>query len=264
IIHFVFGLSEDFGGRPFSLIHYLAIRSAHDCNQPEIIYFHYAHEPSGEWWGKAKSYLTLHKIEPLREIFGNPLLHYAHMADVIRLDALLKYGGIYLDMDVLCVKSFVPLLHFEAVMGDEGPEGLCNAVIMSEPGAAFIRRWYEEYRTFRSKGKDDYWNEHSVQRPRELAKKYRNEIHIESRFSFFWPGYLQFPLLFGVAPHRPLFQRLLGHLVQPLTYLIVKRRAYCIHLYESLWWDKYLKTLTPDSIRKRNRSFEWLFSKFLP
>jgi hypothetical protein len=30
IAHFIFGLSPDFGNKPFSLVHYLAIRSAHD------------------------------------------------------------------------------------------------------------------------------------------------------------------------------------------------------------------------------------------
>lgn len=53
IIHFVFGLSPDFGGRSFSLIHYLAVKAAYECNKPEIIYLHYAHEPSGEGWDKA-------------------------------------------------------------------------------------------------------------------------------------------------------------------------------------------------------------------
>lgn len=46
--------------------------------------------------------------------------------------------------------------------------------------------------------------------------------------------------------------------------LVVRRNSYCIHLYESLWWDKYLKYLTPESIRKMRRSFGWLFRRFLP
>lgn len=263
-IHFVFGLCEDFGGRAFSLIHYLAVRSAHVCNKPDVIYFHYAYEPSGEWWDKAKPYLTLVHLVPPKEIFGNPLRHYAHISDVVRLEALLKYGGVYLDIDVLCLKSFAPLRLYETVMGIEGDDGLCNAVILSVPEARFIRRWYEEYRTFRSTGKDEYWNEHSVQRPLELSKVLPNQIHIVNRFAFFWPGYLQFPLLFGVAAHRPFLQRFLGYLIQPLTYLVCKNASFCIHLYESLWWDKYLKELTPESVRTMRRSFGWLFREFLP
>jgi hypothetical protein len=35
IAHFIFGLSPDFGRKPFSLVHYLAIRSAHDRLGPK-------------------------------------------------------------------------------------------------------------------------------------------------------------------------------------------------------------------------------------
>jgi hypothetical protein len=35
IAHFIFGLSPDFGGKSFSLVHYLAIRSAHDRLGPK-------------------------------------------------------------------------------------------------------------------------------------------------------------------------------------------------------------------------------------
>jgi hypothetical protein len=77
IIHFIFGLRQDLAGTQFSFIHYLAIKSADECNKPAAINFYYKHEPSGEWWEKSKRYLTLIKIEPPTEIFGNPLMHYA-------------------------------------------------------------------------------------------------------------------------------------------------------------------------------------------
>ena len=52
--HFVFGLKEDFGGKPFNILHYLAIKSAYDLNKPDAMYFYYTYEPSGEYWDKAK------------------------------------------------------------------------------------------------------------------------------------------------------------------------------------------------------------------
>ena len=41
IFHFIFGLTEDFGGKPFNIIHYLAIKSAYDLNNPDSINFYY-------------------------------------------------------------------------------------------------------------------------------------------------------------------------------------------------------------------------------
>ena len=41
IIHFIFGLEKKFGNRPFSIFHYLAIKSAYEINEPDKIYFYY-------------------------------------------------------------------------------------------------------------------------------------------------------------------------------------------------------------------------------
>src|SRR6201999_3240379 len=73
--------------------------------------------------------------------------HYAHLADIIRLDVLLKDGGIYLDSDVFALHSFSTLRHspLDVILGNEGGNrnGLCNAVILSRPNATFIRRWID-------------------------------------------------------------------------------------------------------------------------
>lgn len=263
IIHFVFGLSEDFGGRPFSFIHYLAVKSACDCNKPDRIYLHHAYEPEGEWWDKARPYLTLNRVGIPTQVFGNPLLHYAHAADVIRLEVLLELGGIYLDIDVICVRSFTPLLKYPAVMGKEREGGLCNAVILAERNSEFIRQWYESYVTFRSRGKDEFWSEHSVEVPFRIAQEQPASLRVVNRHCFFWPTYLQFWLLFGVHKDRSRAERLLGWLAQPITYLIVRQFSYGVHLYESIWWERYLKDLDPEKMRCMNRSFAWLFRRYL-
>ncbi len=56
VIHFCFGLSQDHGGKPFSLVHYLAVRSAVEVNRPDAVRFYYCYEPSGEWWERARPY----------------------------------------------------------------------------------------------------------------------------------------------------------------------------------------------------------------
>ena len=39
------------------------------------------------------------------QIFGNPVKRFAHQADVLRLELLLQFGGVYLDLDVLLLRS---------------------------------------------------------------------------------------------------------------------------------------------------------------
>ena len=47
IFHFCFGFTPDFGGKPFSLVHYLAVKSAHEVNKPDMMHFYHKYEPTG-------------------------------------------------------------------------------------------------------------------------------------------------------------------------------------------------------------------------
>lgn len=222
IIHFIFGLAGDFGGKPFSFIHYMAIRSAHVCNPDYKIRFYCKHEPAGLYWDAARRYFELVMVEPPSSIHGRPLMHVAHQADVLRLQYLLEQGGVYLDLDTITVRSFDPLLDHQMVMGVQGRgakiDGLCNAVMLAAPGSSFVRRWLESYRTFRSTGRDKYWDEHSVQLPLKLAKAHPEEITILDRGAFFYP-----------SAER---QGILDLFVEDKSF----PAAYCHHLWEGLAW----------------------------
>lgn len=208
--HFVFGLSPTFGGKPFSFLNYVALSSALVKLRPEVVFMHHVYEPNGFWWdefvrrveqeggwvsrtsaeveqakvvepkiegwektggGRREGVeLRLIKQRDVSDVFGNEVEHFAHKADVIRLEALRDWGGVYLDTDVLVIKgescqgsSFIvqaradtcdhrladmaPLYRHEAVLGMESqpnldpalpPSGLCNAVILAKPYSSFI------------------------------------------------------------------------------------------------------------------------------
>ncbi|MBS1517379.1 MAG: hypothetical protein JSS91_04760 [Bacteroidetes bacterium] len=248
IFHFCYGLSEDFGGKPYSLVHYLAVRSAREINDPEEIFFYYSYEPEGEWWEKTKEIVTAVKVIPPDEIFGNKLYHVAHKADILRLEKLSETGGIYMDLDTICCKPFTPLLDNKFVMGRQGKfrkMGLCNAVMMSEKNSGFIKIWMNEYKTFRSKGKDKYWAEHSVQIPLKLSKLHPELLHIEPYDSFHYPLYYSFEL-------KKMFEKNLRY-----------PNAFCHHLWEGGSWDKYLKDMTVESILKNDTTYNLLARRFL-
>ena len=155
--------------------------------------------PSGEWWEKVQPFLNLIKIKPPDTINGKQIAHPAHQADVARLNILIEHGGIYLDLDILCVKSFAPLLHHSFVLGQEGQEensGLGNAVILAQQNSVFAKEWLRGFNNetsfwkgFRSCGFDSYWDEMSVKYPSFLATIFSSHIHIEYYESFFHPSY---------------------------------------------------------------------------
>lgn len=249
IFHFIFGLEKSYGNKPFSIFHFIAIRSAFEINRPEKIFLYYKYEPEGIWWQRAKKLVELVQVSVPRQIFGNKLYTYAHKADVLRLMILYKYGGIYLDLDTICIKSFAPLLKYDCVLGRENQMnaefGLCNAVIMAAKKNAFIGYWLGTYEFFRSKGRDEYWSEHSVIVPLHLARLYPDLIHVEPETSFFYPSYSEENLVM-------LFEESHSFL-----------NAYSFHLWESLSYDKYLSSLDESSVKKKRTSYNILAKEYL-
>jgi hypothetical protein len=245
--HFIFGLKEDFGGKPFNILHYLAIKSAYDLNKPDAMYFYYTYEPSGEYWNKAKSYLTLVQVEAPTEIFGNPITHVAHKADIIRLQALYENGGIYMDMDTICVKSFEPLLKEKVVMGIQGHAqnplsayGLCNAIILAESKSEFIGHWLSQYTDFNS----NYWDSHSVQLPLYLSQTTDLGITTLPYNAFHYPLYTPEGVddLFKHNKEYP--------------------EAYAHHLWESNSWS-YIQLLTEDYIKTVDTTYNKIARQFI-
>lgn len=271
VFHFVFGMAEDFGGKPFSFVHYLSVKSAVKLNNPEAVYFHYQYEPEGEWWEQAKPLLTLNKIKAPDSFMGKPLFHVAHKADVIRLQMLKQTGGIYLDLDTISVKPLTDLLDHSFVIGQElkpayvpknwlqrlnlktgltkkpseKATGLCNAVLLSEKNSDFVNYWLKEYKTFRSKGRDKYWNEHSVLVPERLAALYPTSITQLSPYAFHYP-------LYDAAGLRAMFEE-----VQEFP------DAYLHHLWESFSWNDYLSKLTPERVREKDTTYNLIARRFL-
>lgn len=227
-------MAEDFGGKPWSWIHHMAVVTAAAVNKPETILFWHEHEPSGHWWEASKPYLTLQKIAAPREIFGRPLLHPAHQADVVRLRSVLEHGGVYVDADVWCLRPFAELDHCGFWMGrQQDAYGLCNATFGGEPGAAFAEAWLAEYSWFRSQGRDRYWDEHSVRLPLRLAESH--PITVFPPTWFFAPLWGDLPQIFS----RRQAER---------NWL---RDSYSVHLWETITWP-HLKRLGPTTIDRQS------------
>ena len=223
-------------------MHYACVRSAVERIKPDKAFLYYEFEPSGPWWELTRKILEPVRIRAPRRIFGNPVAHVAHRTDIVRLEMLTRNGGIYLDADVLIHESFDHLLDNSVVLGEEGvngANGLANAVILAEPGAPFLKKWYDEFRTFRSKGRDIYWGEHAVRVPFLLSKKYPSELTILPHDAFYWPLWTYDGLhrIYGAEPSAD------------------ERSHLANHLWESAAWDDFLKHLTPRRVRNIDSNF---------
>ena len=225
----------------FHLIHYLCIKSAIEVNQPEAVNFYCNQEPKGEWWKEIRDSLNVVMIEPPTEIFGKPITELAHMSDVIRLQVLIEEGGIYTDMDTICIKPYSDLLNNSFVMGEQGidgDEGLCPAVILSEPNSKFGSSWLAGFKNSFLGGApgSDGWCTHSVYYPWRLARVIPDAIHIEPFTSFFYPSYHQEQL-------KQMFEK-----------MVDLPHAYSHHLWETCSME-WIENITVDEIRNNDTTF---------
>lgn len=239
-IHFITGLRPDFGGMPFNIVHMLAILSARITYPDHEIFVYYEHEPSGIWWDYARRFVTEVPTVAPTAVFGCPVRHFAHAADVLRLQLLIEHGGIYFDTDTMVCRPIADLPTDVVVMGlDAGSEhsavGLSNAFIAAPPGAPFLRRWFDGYRDFDAR---DYVG-HSVKLPHALAMAGEPGVRIMSRLAFCYPHN-------DARSLHNLFAR-----------SVDVRSSYSIHLWESVSWH-YIAAITPEAIARADTTYNLL------
>ena len=195
IIHYIFGLKNQTEEFPF--VYYLSILSNVLINNPSTIYFHYQFIPFGYWWDKAKKYLKLNYVNTNNLYWGKKkIVKIAHKADKLRLEILLKYGGIYMDIDTISVKPYKNLLKYDVAIGiqEEKYEGnktlYCNAIIFSKKQNIFIKKWLDKYEEhFIPTG----WCEASVHLPglilNDMDPIDKLRIKILEKEYFYYPSY---------------------------------------------------------------------------
>ena len=229
------------GGREWKLHHYLSVKSAHIRGGFDSITVWVDDEPNGKWWDLTKKLVNTIKVDPPTEIFGKPITQQAHKSDVLRLQILIEYGGVYVDTDTIFVKPFTSLLDNKFVLGQQGingQEGLCPAVILSEKDSVFGQYWLAGFKDSFGGGPpgSNTWCTHSVHYPLGLSKQIPNEVTILDHKAFFWPLYHQ--------PHiEMMFEQ--NHKFE---------NAYSHHLWESSG-KKYLDNLTEDIIFQEDTTF---------
>jgi hypothetical protein len=243
IIHFVYGFKEQ--SSEFDVTKYIAIMSAYHLNKPDKIYFHYKFSPYGPLWDKVKPYLTLMPTDPPETIFGKKVNRYAHKADIVRLNVLNEMGGIYMDIDTVCLRPINELMKYDFVMGIQGDNyGLCNAIMMSKPNTEFGKSWIKSYESFNG----GQWDTHSVKIPQSLSKIY--PITIVSNDTFFYPLWDPFPDLV---------------LSDNINYDCCRRifkNSYCLHLWET-WCGIYLRKINEKSLFEYNSLYNIICRKFI-
>jgi hypothetical protein len=247
-LHFIFGLTPNFGGKPFSFVHWAAIRSAQLANPGWETTVWVKYIPTGRYWDAIIPHVQVKHVRTPDFVYGNEIRHVAHKCDWLRLQILRDHGGVYLDMDTITVKGFdtfvTPPVSMVAETANGSTIGLCNAFIAAEPEAEFIHDWIEKFRGFRSVGHDEYWNESAVKWPHELYQG-GGDCFAFLPSNFMIPDWTHD----GLAA---MFNR-----VESFP------RAYGHHLWESFSWEPYLSRYTPENYRDFHCTYSRLLNEVL-
>ena len=149
IIHLLF-----FGETEFMSYHYKCIKSMID-NMPnhQIIIYNNIEPIGNKYWENIIKYpsVKIEKLIPPSSFDGFDLKHFQYKADVVRIEKLYEYGGIYLDIDMLIFKNFESIFQskhdFYISKENSENDGLINAFIASKPKNEFLKIWLDSFKT---------------------------------------------------------------------------------------------------------------------
>lgn len=240
-IHFFYLMDDDlpatpycsevgnYSSRPFSFFHKLNIFSAKLFNPNYTINLYYNRDPQSQFFDELDGVCNKIQIEdqniPKTAVTKN-IAYISHVVSLLKFQKLYQEGGVCLDLDVVCVKSFDDLMNFNCVMGQEYsygiPEeeqekyiGLSNATILAEKESLFLQECAEKFIAYYKKE----YNYNSVSMPDEIAKLNPEHINIQPRSSFFKFSWDRFG-------YDSLFQK--NENIED---------CYSIHLWQSLYFD---------------------------
>ena len=226
----------------FRFHHVISVMSSLRFIQPERIMFWHDEVPIGKWWtfirqkiNKTTTSLVLMQREAPKEIFGRPVTKSEHHSDIVRLEAVMKYGGIYHDLDVIVLRPLGKLYCHNTTMGEESPDYLCNGFFMSVANATFLKLWHDSYHSFDS----TQWGYHSVKMPGIIAKRHPGLVHVE-KDTIHKPNW-------EVPERRKLYE--------DGVFYNWTARNYAVHL----WYRFHNVDYNPESIKRLNKTVGQIF-----
>lgn len=182
IIHLLY-----FGETEFYNFHHRCIHSMIQYMPDYEIRIYNTKEPSSEnqYWQDIKSNprVRIHKMDAPQFYDGFELKHFQYKADVARLELLYEHGGVYLDIDMIIVRSFHEIFasghSFYISEEREGSNGrgsgaLINAFLAAKPKNEFIKLWLNEFKSGLRLG---IWAHHIRDSNKQLLEKHPHYMH---------------------------------------------------------------------------------------
>ncbi|XP_049814963.1 uncharacterized protein LOC126262395 [Schistocerca nitens] len=182
IVHYII-----FGKNSLDFISYLSILSVLKVQKPEQLIIH-SDSPDfgGNYWLAIKSApfndtsIHVSLLEQPTHVFGQRLSSVYHSADVARIQILMQHGGIYLDTDMLVLRSLDRYRNSEMVVAWPYGEYIGNQILIASKNAKFLSMWLNSYRSYHPR--EWYYNAGKV--PTEQILQKHPELAHREHFAF--------------------------------------------------------------------------------
>lgn len=177
VVHVVWYSGED-----FRFDHYLSLKSMFITINPVRIYIHGRDMPiRNAYFSRAINEFGIVQVTSrvVDHVFTNPVSRVEHKSDIVRLETLIRFGGMYFDMDILHLRPiYEQFMQEETVMPQQSHFELNNGILFAKRCSRFLLRWYDAYRQFDG----SKWGEHSLVIPFRLASADSADILVDRRF----------------------------------------------------------------------------------
>jgi hypothetical protein len=118
---------------------FFCIKSIIEINKPEKIYFYYNNLPRGKLWNKIENELILKKIDIPDNYVNSIDDFYIKYKKIIIYKNLIEYGGIYLDINSICISPLNDLLKYDFIKSNN------DEIICSAKKSHFAYKYFQFY-----------------------------------------------------------------------------------------------------------------------
>lgn len=189
IVHYVW-----LGQRPMSFFAYLSLLSSLYVLNAEMVYIHGNFEPQGKYWEMIRNHKRVVFVwrDFPEAVFSEPIVKFAsHASDYLRAFLLLRYGGIYMDWDVLWVRPIPDhLRRYDTVACPDFPatgafpDVFNMGVLLAAKGSYYLRFFLESYHHYL----DYHWSYNAIHIPYKVYEKHADLLYVDRHLQVCFPA----------------------------------------------------------------------------
>ncbi|XP_070210229.1 uncharacterized protein [Littorina saxatilis] len=166
------------------LTHFISVLSALYVGGFRHVYVHGDREPGGVLWEDLRTEnVTFVKTEKPETVFQTHVNRVPeHISDILRTNILFKYGGAYMDLDVIWTSrvpgwllSYPTVVSLEWVRQGDWPETFNMGVLMAQQRAPWFKKFVPTLRDYR----DSSWGRNAIMMPYRAYERQPDSLYVD-------------------------------------------------------------------------------------